>query len=391
MTTYLVGYSVIGFLVLFVVFSILVKRKILFGNTHCMQKIFAHPLLHYSLRRIGSALISLILTILVTFFLIRAATPADATCITKFSGPHITEELFNLQCNAWKEEMGLSGSILEQLVNFFYAILPFPKLLCRTSLDINTMLFTVSDCRTFIIDFGKLSDLPGIADGTYVLDYMSSRMVTSFKIGILAVILQLVIGYPLGVLMAKYKGGILDKIGLTYIISIDAIPGVAYYYIWMALLCGLCALPYQYSENDFVSWLPAILTMGFTGMAGIAMWVRRFMVDEFNSDYVKFARAKGLSENRIMFTHILRNAIVPLVRSIPSAVIGALLGTYYLEKMYSINGIGAALITANDSHNTSLLQAIVIISAILSILAFLLGDIVTALVDPRVSFSSSDS
>ena len=59
--------------------------------------------------------------------------------------------------------------------------------------------------------------------------------------------------------------------------------------------------------------------------------------------------------------------------------------------MYSINGIGAALITANDSHNTSLLQAIVIISAILSILAFLLGDIVTALVDPRVSFSSSDS
>lgn len=390
MTTYLVGYSIIGFLILFIVFSILVKRKILFGNTPVMQRIFAHPLLHYSIRRLGSALISLLLTILVTFFLIRASQPADATCITKFSGPHITQELFDLQCNAWKDEMGLSGSLFEQMINFFYSILPFPKTLCRTSLDLNTMTFFVSDCRTFIIDFGKTTDLPGIADGTYVLDYMIPRMGTSFKIGIIAVVLQLALGYPLGVLMAKYKGGILDKIGLGYIISIDAIPGVAYYYIWMALLCGLCALPYAYNDGDFLSWLPAILTMGFTGMAGIAMWVRRFMVDEFNSDYVKFARAKGLSENRIMFTHILRNAIVPLVRSIPSAVIGALLGTYYLENMYSIDGIGAALITANDHHNAPLLQAIVIISAILSIISFLLGDIVTAMVDPRVSFSGDE-
>ncbi len=391
MTTYLVGYSIIGFIILFIVFSILVKKKVLFGNTPQMQKIFAHPLLHYSIKRIGSACISLILTILVTFFLIRAATPADATCISKFSGPRITEELFNLQCDAWKEQMGLSGTILEQMLSFFYSILPFPKILCRTTLDTSTMLFSVADCRTFIIDFGKLSDLPGVADGTYVIDYMSSRMVTSFKIGIIAVIMELAIGYPLGVFMAKYKGGLLDKIGLTYIMSIDAIPGVAYYYIWMALLCGLLSLPYQYSDSNFLSWLPAILTMGFTGMAGIALWVRRFMIDEFNSDYVKFARAKGLSENRIMFTHILRNAIVPLVRSIPTAVIGALLGTYYLESIYGIDGIGAALITANDSSNAWLLQAIVIVSAILSIISYLLGDIVTALVDPRVSFSSADS
>lgn len=114
------------------------------------------------------------------------------------------------------------------------------------------------------------------------------------------------------------------------------------------------------------------------------------MVDEFTSDYVKFARAKGLSENRIMFTHVLRNAIVPLIRSIPSAVIGALLGTYFLENIYSINGIGAALLVANNTNNAMLLQAIIIISALLSIVSYLLGDIVTAMVDPRVSFSAAD-
>ncbi|MDR0934907.1 MAG: ABC transporter permease [Erysipelotrichaceae bacterium] len=390
MESYLVGYTVLGIIVLFIIFSVLVKKRVLFGYTPAVQKIFAHPLLHYSIRRIISALISVVLAILVTFFLVRLAQPADQTCITKFSGPHVTPELFELQCNAWKKDMGFSGSILEQLWNFFYSILPIPKTLCRVSLDSMSLTYTVSDCRNFIIDLGKISDLPGVEDGIYVIDYMLPRMATSFKIGIVAVIVELGLGYPIGVLMAKYKDGIFDKIGLGYIISIDAIPGVAYYYIWMAILCGLIGLPRAYSSDNFLSWLPAILTMGFTGMAGISMWVRRFMVDEFTSDYVKFARAKGLSENRIMFTHVLRNAIVPLVRSIPAAIIGALMGTYFLENIYSINGIGAALLVANNTKNALLLQAIIIISALLSIFSYLLGDIVTAMVDPRVSFSNGD-
>ncbi len=390
MVDYIVGYTIIGVLLVFVIFSILVKKRVLFGNTPGMQKVFAHPLLHYSLRRLGSSLISLALAITVTFFLIRAAQPADQTCAIKFSGPHITEEMFNLKCNLWKEEMGFNGTIFQQLINFFYNILPFPKTRCLTTFDTDTMLYTVEDCRNFVIDFGKIYFLPGVPDGTYVIDYMWPRMVTSFKIGILAVVLEIAMGYPLGVFMAKHKDGVVDRIGLAYIISIDAIPGIAYYYIWMALLCGLFALPRVYSADDFTSWLPIILTMGFTGMAGIAMWVRRFMVDEFNSDYVKFARSKGLSENKILFTHVLRNAIVPLVRSIPSAVIGALLGTYFLENIYSVEGIGKALLIANSTKNASLLQAIVIISALLSIISYLLGDIVTAIADPRVSFTKGD-
>ena len=123
-------------------------------------------------------------------------------------------------------------------------------------------------------------------------------------------------------------------------------------------------------------------------MAGIALWVRRFMLDEFNSDYVKFARAKGLSENRIMYTHVLRNAIVPLVRSIPSAVLGALLGSFYIENIYGIPGLGGLLITANNSNDTYALQGIVVVSALISIVAYLAGDIVTAIVDPRVSLTS---
>lgn len=390
MVTYLVGYTVIGIILFTIIFSILVKKRVLFGNTPAVQKIFAHPLLHYSIRRLGSAMISLALAILVTFFLIRLAKPVEATCASYFSSPQhpIGSALYNLRCEAYKQEMGFSGTILEQLGAFFFNILPFPKTLCRSDIDVSSSQLIVSNCVNSIFNFGTIYDIGSInLRGVYVLDYMFPRMLTSFKVGIFAVILQLALGYPFGILMAKYQNKAFDKIGKAYIISIDAIPGVAYYYIWMALLCGVFMLPRKYDDGNFLSWLPLILTMGLTGMAGIGLWVRRYMVDEFNSDYVKFARSKGLSEGRIVKIHILRNAVVPLVRTFPSAVIGALMGTYYLENIYAVNGIGTALMTAIPANETSLLLGIIIVSAILSIFSYLLGDVVTALVDPRISFS----
>ena len=392
MAAYIIGYTVIAVIILFVIFSVLVKKRILFGETVAIQKIFGHPLLHYSLRRVGSSLISISLAIIVTFFLIRLAYPAKETCLSLFvsqSSPS-GSELFILKCNTWKEQMGYNGSMIQQLLNFFYNILPFPKTVCKTellTLNDGTLLFQIFECRNFVINFGTVYGINGTANGSFAIDYIGPRMVTSFKIGIIAVVLELGLGYPFGILMARHQNGIFDKIGKTYIMTIDAIPGVAYYYIWMAILCGLFALPRKFDAGNFASWLPLILTMGFTGMSGIGLWVRRYMIDEFNADYVKFARSKGLEEGRIMRIHILRNAVVPLVRTFPSAVIGALMGTYYLERIYSVPGIGGALLTATDTKNASLLIAIIIISALLSVISYLLGDIVTAMVDPRISFT----
>ena len=394
MATFIIGYTLIVLVVLFIVFSILVKRKILFGNTIAMQRIFANPLLHYSIKRVFSSLISIALAMLVTFFLIRIAKPADQTCALYFADPKKSADLYNLQCNSWKESMGMSGSYFEQLIRFFYSVIPFPKLICQTSFEpieidgVNQLKGFISDCRTIVFDLGRIYKMENVPDGTLVTDYMLSRMGISFKIGIFAVLIELSLGYPFGILMAKYQNGIFDRIGKGYIMVIDAIPGVAYYYIWMAILCNLFQLPFQYDASNISSYLPAIITMGIAGMSGIGLWVRRYMVDEFNADYVKFARSKGLRENRIMAIHILRNAVVPLVRTFPSAVIGALMGSYFIENMYGINGIGNALMAAQNSSNVWLIQGIILFSAFLSVISYLLGDIVTAAVDPRISFEA---
>lgn len=396
MATFIIGYGLIFLVVAFIVFSILVKKRILFGNTIAMQRIFANPLLHYSIKRVLSSLISIALAMLVTFFLIRLAKPADETCIQYFFDPKTASDpaIFQMKCDSWKKSMGMSGSILEQLATFFFSVIPFPKVLCVTTFDmieidgVNQLRAFVSECKTVVFDLGRIYKMDNVPAGTLVTDYMAARMGISFKIGIFAVIIELALGYPFGILMAKHQNGVFDRIGKGYIMIIDAIPGVAYYYIWMAILCNLFQLPFQYRADNVLSYLPAIITMGITGMSGIGLWVRRYMVDEFNADYVKFARSKGLKENRIMAIHVLRNAVVPLVRTFPAAIIGALMGSYFIENMYGINGIGNSLMAAQNSSNVWLIQGIILFSAFLSVISYLLGDIVTAAVDPRISFEA---
>lgn len=393
MDLFLIGYTIIALVLFLVIFIIGVSRGWFFKGNAKIKAIFANPLLLYSLRRIGSALISVMLAISCTYLLIRAQS-SDSICKAAISNwIKMPQEVFNLRCTTIKEELGLTGSTIGQLFTYFYRILPFPKTLCSTETNViadalGNISYTVTarNCRNFIMDLGKIYFISGFKNA-YVIDVIFiNKMPHSFRIGIIAVIVELAIGYPAGVMMAKRKDGIFDKIGKAYIITIDAIPGIAYFYIWMTIFM-LLGLPTTYSDGQFLTYLAPALTMGFTGMAGIALWVRRFMLDEFNSDYVKFARAKGLSENRIMFTHVLRNAIVPLVRSIPSSILYALLGSFYIEKIYSIPGLGGLLVTANSSNDFYALQGIVVISALISIIAYLLGDITTALVDPRVSLA----
>ena len=395
MATYIIGYTLIALAVIFVVFVELVSHKVIFKNSSKIQMIFGHPLLRYSLRRIFSALISILLAVTATTILIRFKIESgngEAFCKGVVGNWDKLPDAIRWDlCNQTKASLGLSNNWFVDLIRYFYYVLPFPKTVCMSYFDGEVMTYT--DCRNTIMYLGRAFFVKG-SNGEYVTDLIFSRMGVSFKVGIIGVVIEVGLGYPMGMLMAKHKDGVFDRIGNAYIISIDAIPGVAYYYLWMVILCTILKLPTHYESDPsspihFLSILPAALTMGFTGMAGIALWVRRYMLDEFNADYVKFARAKGLSENRILGVHVLRNAIVPLVRSIPAAVLGALLGAFFLEKIYGIEGFGilAYQVETSTTLDVYVLQGIVIITALISVISYLLGDIVTAIIDPRVSFS----
>ena len=125
-------------------------------------------------------------------------------------------------------------------------------------------------------------------------------------------------------------------------------------------------------------------------VAFYAMWLRRYMVDESNKDYVRLALAKGVSESNIALRHIFRNAMVPLVQYIPSAFLNTVVGSIYIESLYSIPGMGGLLVTCVQRHDNTMVQGIVLLYACVGIIGLILGDLLMVLIDPRINFGKKE-
>ena len=152
-----------------------------------------------------------------------------------------------------------------------------------------------------------------------VTGILAKKLPISIQMGVFAMLLSLVIGIPMGLLMGRFKNRWPDKIGTAIIVLIQAVPAAVYYlYIQMygttALGVGLL-----FDASDWRYWVLPVCSMSLGNVAFYAMWLRRYMVDESNKDYVRLALAKGVSESNIALRHIFRNAMVPLVQYIPSA------------------------------------------------------------------------
>ena len=119
-------------------------------------------------------------------------------------------------------------------------------------------------------------------------------------------------------------------------------------------------------------------------------WLRRYMIDQMNADYVKFARAGGLTENEIFSKHILKNAIIPIVHDIPGQVLFALVGAIVTESVYVVPGAGNLLTQAISRYDNGVIVGVALFYAVLSVVSLFLGDILMAMVDPRISFSEKD-
>ena len=211
----------------------------------------------------------------------------------------------------------------------------------------------------------------------------------SFIIGLLSVLMAYFIGIPVGVAMARNKDKLVDKLGTFYIVFIIAVPSLAYIFMFRALGKAI-GLPTTFdidTSNRLMYVLP-IVSLALPSIGGLMRWVRRYMIDQMNSDYVKFARSGGLSEKEIFNKHILKNAIIPIVHGVPGAVLGSLVGAIITERVYSVPGAGGMLVVAINYFDNGAIVGVTLFYATLSVLSLILGDIMMALIDPRISFVS---
>ncbi len=362
---------------------------------NAIKRFFTSETTLYILRRIGSSLITLILLIAVVITLIRAIPDSqlyDINAYNKLAGQsQVAAEAYKARQLFLYGRYTLEGepvSVLSTIGTYVYNVLPFPKRI--------PIIWDLT--WTTPIAYWEGTSFLGISMDTNkeVTVLVGERMGISMLISLTSVVFIYALGYPLGVAMAKKVGGTVDKIGSAFIVLNYAIPALVFFLLMNNILgrpdgpFGWANFSYFYNPNNPITLVPPIFSIVFLSIPGTSLWVRRFMVDELSSDYVKFARSKGLSENRIMYTHVLKNALVPLIRNIPAVFIASIIGSYFVEMIWKIPGTGNLMISALRATrpDVAVIQGLTIIYGILSMSAFLLGDIVTALYDPRIKLTA---
>lgn len=216
---------------------------------------------------------------------------------------------------------------------------------------------------------------------------IASKAGYSIKFGLASIGISIFLGIPLGILMALFKGGIVDKLGNAYVVLINAVPAAVYYLFIQIYPSSWFKLPMLFDPSKLSSYILPAISMSLSGIAYYAMWMRRYIVDEMNHDYVKFARAKGVSRVKIMNSHVLRNAFVPIAQYIPASILLTIAGSIYVESLFSIPGMGGLLIAAINRQDNTLVQALVLIFSSVGILGLLLGDLLMVVCDPRIKLT----
>lgn len=217
---------------------------------------------------------------------------------------------------------------------------------------------------------------------------LGEKLLVSLRFGLASLIVSLVLGLSLGVLMARFKGKIWDKLGTGYVVGANAVPAVIYYLLIQVFFTEWFHLPLLFDKNDPKSWILPIMCLSLVNIAYYAMWIRRYMVDELNKDYVRLARAKGLKNKEIMIKHVMRNAFVPMAQYLPASILYTVAGSIYVESLFSIPGTGGLLVTAIQRQDNPLVQALVLLYSSIGIIGLLLGDILMAAFDPRIKLGS---
>ena len=210
--------------------------------------------------------------------------------------------------------------------------------------------------------------------------------VTAF-LGFWSMLLGIVAGLAMGLMMVRFRDRAGDTLGKGYIMIIRAVPSLLYLFFIQVQISKWFNLPMVYYDDKPLSWLLPIISLALSSIAWYALWLRRFMVDEENQDYVKFATVKGLSKSAVLKKHIFRNAIIPLSAYLPADLLNIISGSLVIETLYAIPGTGGLLTTAIKQQDNNLVQILVLMYAVMSILGVFLGDILLTFVDPRIKLA----
>ena len=311
-------------------------------------------MLKYTIRRLVESLITVLIIVTIVFLLLRML-PTDY---------YFTEEQLMKFTEEQKQEQLLAAGLLdpipEQLMDFYNNVIH--------------------------LDFGESRR---IQNGVAVTKVIGDKFAISMQLGLIAIAISVVIGVPLGILQTSFKDRVPDHIVTVYTIFVNAVPSLVTYSLILIFGSRVLGLPSMYStRNPGPSSILPIVCLSLGSIAWYALWVRRYMIDELNKDYIKLARVKGLSSRSIMVKHVLRNAFVPIAQYLPQSMLLTIGGSLLVERFFSVPGMGPLLTDSIQRYDTNIVQTLVMLYASLSILGVFLGDVLMMIIDPRITLAN---
>ncbi len=227
-----------------------------------------------------------------------------------------------------------------------------------------------------------------------VMDIIMESFPVSFQLGIFSLIFAIIAGIALGAIAAIRRGKAADTVAMTLSVIGVSIPS----FIVAALLQYFVALKLNqllgtqiFAITGWGNWnqmiLPA-LALSFSSLATVSRLMRTSMLDVLSSDYIKTAKAKGLSERQILWKHALRNAIMPVITVLGPIAAAVLTGGFVVENIFSIPGMGKFFVLAIKENDYTLIAGTTLFYGAFLIIAVLVVDLLYGVIDPRINLAS---
>lgn len=311
-------------------------------------------MLKYTIKRLLESLVTVLIIVTIVFLLLRLL-PTDY---------YFTEEQLMKFTEEQKQEQLLAAGLLdpipEQLMDFYGDVIR--------------------------LDFGESRR---IQNGVPVVKVIGDKFQISMRMGIISIGISMVVGVLIGIIQTRYKDKVPDHIGTVYTIFVNSVPSLVSYSLVLIFGSRVLGLPSMYStRNPGPSSILPIVCLSMSSIAWYALWTRRYMIDELNKDYIKLARVKGMETKKIMVSHVLRNAFVPIAQYLPQSLLLTIGGSLLVERFFSVPGMGPLLTDSIQRYDTSVVQTLVMLYAALSILGVFLGDVLMMIIDPRITLTN---
>jgi peptide/nickel transport system permease protein len=322
----------------------------------------------YIIRRLIYAVPILIGVNLITFVLFFVVNAPDDMARMHLGEKRVAEEAIQ----TWKQEHGYDRPLLYN---------PEASGLARFT----DTIFYEKSIRLFVFDFGS-------SDNGRDIGYdISQRMWPSLAIAIPVLLVGLAFNISYALFIVFFRATYVDIGSVVLLVAMMSVSGLFYIIGGQFLLGKLFHLvPISGYDTGVEAWkfliLPVIVGV-IGGIGAGTRWYRTLFLEEISKDYVRTARAKGLSERRVLFRHVLQNALIPILTGVVVVLPLLFMGSLITESFFGIPGLGSYTIDAINSQDFAIVRSMVFLGAVLYIVGLILTDLSYTLVDPRVRLS----